>query len=72
MIALLNHHKFKCKVAEKGVGQKEVAEELGISDRYVRVLCKKDKKISLPLYYKICVFFETSWDEMWILVDEDE
>lgn len=70
MVALLNHKKFRCKVAENGFTQKSVAEKLDIAERYVRNLCTKDINVSISLYYDICKTFEVPFDELLVVTDE--
>ena len=51
--ALLNHRKFAEIIKASGLTQEEFAEEVGISDRYVRCLKNQNKDISVSLAYNI-------------------
>ena len=64
MIALLSHEQFLEKQALSGMTQEQLAEELGVTDRYIRMMCKKDKNVSLTLYANICNVFSLNFGDM--------
>lgn len=51
--ALLSSEQFAKFFKESGLTQEEIAEELGISDRYVRTLKSTNKDVSISLAYNI-------------------
>lgn len=52
-LALLDKKTFEQIIKESGLTQEEYAEELGISDRYIRKLKSANKNISVSLAYNI-------------------
>lgn len=52
---LLNHKKFAEIIEESGLTQEAFAEEIGITDRYLRNLKTKNKNISVSLAYNISI-----------------
>ncbi len=69
--ALLNHLKFARELAKLGITQEEFAEEIYISDRYVRKLLKSDKNVSISLVYNISRQFGSSIEDL-LVIKEDE
>jgi len=53
IVVKLDHNKFANFLRNSGLTQEEFAEELCISDRYVRTLISQDKNISVDLAYNI-------------------
>ena len=62
--ALLCHQKFAKLVSISGRTQEEIAEELDLSDRYVRTLKTKNKNISVSLANKISQIFGCSIESL--------
>ena len=69
--ALLNHLKFAIELAKLEITQEEFAEEIDISDRYVRELLTTDKNISISLAYNISCQFGSSIEDL-LVIREDE
>ena len=69
--ALLNHLKFARELDKLGITQEEFAEEIYISDRYVRELLTSDKNISISLAYNISRQFGSSIEDL-LVIKEDE
>ncbi len=69
--ALLNHLKFGRELAKLEITQEEFAEEIGISDRYVRELLASDKNVSISLAYNISCQFGSSIEDL-LVIREDE
>lgn len=67
--ALLSHKKFTDIINSSGLTQEEFAEEIGISDRYVRTLIHENKKVSVDLAYKISILANCSIES--ILITEN-
>lgn len=70
--ALLNHIKFAEELKKCGMTQEEFAEEIDISDRYVRDLATKDKNVSISMAYSISQIFGVSIEDMLVLVKDLE
>ena len=70
--ALLNHIKFAEGLKNCGMTQEEFAEEIDISDRYVRDLTTKDKNVSVSMAYSISRIFGVSIEDMLIIVKDVE
>ena len=69
--ALLNHLKFARELDKLGITQEKFAEEIYISDRYVRKLLTSDKNISISLAYNISRQFGSSIEDL-LVIKEDE
>ena len=63
--------KFARELAKLGITQEEFAEEIYISDRYVRKLLKSDKNVSISLVYNISRQFGSSIEDL-LVIKEDE
>lgn len=62
--ALLDHNKMTKLIKAFGLKQEEFAEELGISDRYVRTITSKNKNISISLANSISKTFDCSIESL--------
>lgn len=67
MRALLNHRRVKSALAELGMGQELFAEEVGITDRHVRNLCKKDMDVTISVCHRISIVLDIPINELLIL-----
>lgn len=72
MVALLSHRKLKKYIAENNFKQEAIAEKLGISDRYIRILCNKDSNIKTSLLYEMSRAFCVLMEELLVLKEEGE
>ena len=70
--ALLNHLKFAEEVRRLKLTQEEFAEEIDISDRYVRKLLTTDKNISVSLAYNISRQFGSSIEDLLVIREDEE
>ena len=68
----LNHLVFRELVAVHCLTQEQVAEQLDISVRHVRNLCKGDMNPSISLCYNIAALFNTTIEELLIIQDEPD
>ena len=56
--ALLDHKKFAEELKKLGKTQEEFAEDMDMSDRYVRILSTVDRNVSISLAYAFGVPIE--------------
>ena len=70
--ALLNNKRFAEIVKISNFTQEEFAEEIGISDRYVRTLMRENKKVSVDLAYKISILANCSIESMLIIENKED
>lgn len=70
--ALLDHKKFAEELKKLGKTQEEFAEDMGISDRYVRELKRINKNITISLAYNLSVKFQIPIEALLIVVDDKE
>ncbi len=70
--ALLNNKRFAEIVKISNYTQEEFAEEIGISDRYVRTLMRENKKVSVDLAYKISILANCSIESMLIIKNKED
>lgn len=68
----LSHITLKKKIAEQNWTQNALAEELDISDRHVRNLCKRDTDTNVSLCYKISKLFGTTMEELLVIKEVDK
>ena len=68
----LSHKTLKSKIAEQNWTQLLLAEKLGISDRQIRNLCKKDTDTRLSLCYKMSRVFGTTMEELLVIREAEE
>jgi len=61
---LLDHEKIAALIKASGLKQEECAEELGISDRYVRTITSKNKNINISLASNISKTFGCSIESL--------
>jgi len=61
---LLDHEKIAAIIKASGLNQEECAEELGISDRYVRTITSKNKNIKISLASNISKTFGCSIESL--------
>ena len=69
--ARLSRLKFTEELRRLGMTQEEFAEEIDISDRYVRELLTSDKNVSISLAYNISCQFGSSIEDL-LVIKEDE
>ena len=67
---LLDHLKFKEERKVSKLSQEKIAEQLGISDRYVRNLEVEDRSISAQLLYRIHILFDKPMEYFLIITEE--
>ena len=63
----LSHITLKSKIAEQNWTQNALAEKVGISDRQVRNLCKRDTDTRLSLCYRMSRAFGTTMEELLVI-----
>ena len=68
----ISHKTLKSKIAEQNWTQFALAEELDISDRQIRNLCKKDTDTRLSLCYKMSRVFGTTMEELLVIREDEE
>ena len=68
----LCHKKLRTKIAEQNWTQERLAYRLGISDRQIRNLCRKDTDTKLSLCYKMSKLFGTSMEELLVIGEVEE
>ena len=68
----LSHKTLKSKIMEQNWTQKQLAEQLSISSRQVRNLCKKDTDSKLSLCYRISKTFGTTMEELLVILEDEE
>ena len=69
-MAKLCHKTLRSKIAEQNWTPLALAEELEISDRQVRNLCKKDTDAKISLCYGLSKAFGTTMEEL-LAIQED-
>lgn len=72
MIAILDHEKFRHELKKQNWKEEAFAELVGISDRHVRNLKKKDTNVTIALYYKIVQAFSLPMGALLVLYVEDD
>lgn len=72
MRALLDHRKIQRIIADRNLKQEEFAEKVGISDRHVRNLCKKDVDVAVSLLYKVSTEFQIPPEALLTLQDDND
>lgn len=65
-VALFSHKKFSEELQKSKRTQEEFAEDVGVSDRYIRELKKRDKNISVSLAANISRQFGVSIEDLLI------
>ena len=68
--ARLSNTLFGKELYRAGLTQEAFAEKVGISARYVRILCTKDVNVSIAVYYEILKVLNLPADSLLIYVDE--
>lgn len=68
----LCHTTVKSKIAEQNWTQEQLAEQLSISDRQIRNLCKRDTDSKLSLCYKMSRVFGTTMEELLVITRDEE
>ena len=68
----LCHKTLKSKIAEQNWTQFALAEELDISDRQIRNLCKKDTDVKTSLCYSLSKAFGTTMEELLVIQEEGQ
>lgn len=71
MIALLSCRKLKRALAEQRFRQEGFAEQVGISDRHVRNLCKKDTDVSVSRLFSMSQVLNIPMQELLVFKNED-
>ena len=73
MIVTLNRKKLRARRREKELTQEKLAEESGLSDRYIRSLESETAQPSAPALYRLSLALEVPMDElMTAAVDEND
>lgn len=69
MIAMLNHKKLRRELAVQEIKQEPFAEQVGITDRHVRNLCKKDVDVKVSVLYNVSSTLKIPMSELLVLRD---
>jgi len=72
MPALLDHEKLCEEMRKQSLKQELLAERIGISDRYLRILRSKDTNVSTSILYKISLALQVPIDELVTVWEEEE
>lgn len=70
MTAVLNHQKLRERMHECGFTQESLAERIDMSDRFVRMLCRRDYNVSMSVLYALSKALTVDMEEM-LTVRED-
>jgi transcriptional regulator with XRE-family HTH domain len=70
--ALLDHKKFAEELKKLGKTQEEFAEDMDMSDRYVRILSTVDRNVSISLAYALSQAFGVPIEYLLLVVDDEE
>ena len=68
----LCHKTLRSKIAEQNWTQFALAEEVNISDRQIRNLCKKDTDVKASLCYSLSKAFSTTMEELLVIQEEGQ
>lgn len=68
--ALLDHKKFAEKLKKLGKTQEEFAEDMDMSDRYVRILSTVDRNVSISLAYALSQAFGVPIEYLLVVVED--
>ena len=68
--ALLDHKKFAEELKILGRTQEEFAEDLDMSDRYVRILSTVDRNVSISLAYALSQAFGVPIEYLLVVVED--
>ena len=71
MIVTLNRKKLRAKRREKELTQEKLAEESGLSDRYIRSLESETAQPSASVLYRLSLVLEVPMDDLKTALDED-
>ncbi len=71
-IGNLDHKKLIQVMKIKRLTQEEVAEEIGITDRHIRNLRKRDFDVSSSLLYKLSRTFQIPMEALLVLQEDTE
>ena len=72
MIVTLNRNKLRARRKEKELTQEKLAEESGLSDRYIRSLESETAQPSASALYRLSQALEVPMDELMItIIDEN-
>ena len=71
-VALLDHEKVIEKMAALNLTQERLAEEVGITDRYLRRLRKGNVNTSTTLLYRLSQVFQVPIDSLLVLQEEEK
>jgi len=72
MPALLDHKKLCREMREQALKQEGLAELLGISDRHLRNLRRRDTNVSTALLYNLSRALQVPMDELVVLREDAE
>ena len=70
--ALLDHKKFAEELKKLGKTQEEFAEDMDMSDRYVRILSTVDRNVSISLAYAFSQAFGVPIEYLLLVVEDKE
>ncbi len=68
--ALLDHKKFAEELKKLGQTQEEFAEDMDMSDRYVRILSTVDRNVSISLAYALSQAFGVPIEYLLVVVED--
>ena len=68
--ALLDHKKFAEELKKLGKTQEEFAEDMDMSDRYVRILSTVDRNVSISLAYALSQAFGVPIEYLLVVVED--
>ena len=71
MIVTLNRNKLRARRTEKALTQEKLAEESGLSDRYIRSLESETAQPSASALYRLSQALEVPMDELMITIIEE-
>ena len=71
MIVTLNRNKLRARRKEKDLTQEKLAEESGLSDRYIRSLESETAQPSVSALYRLSQALEVPMDELMITIIEE-
>ena len=68
----MDHKKFAEELKKLGKTQEEFAEDMDMSDRYVRILSTVDRNVSISLAYALSQAFGVPIEYLLLVVDDEE
>ena len=68
----MDHKKFAEELKKLGKTQEKFAEDMDMSDRYVRILSTVDRNVSISLAYALSQAFGVPIEYLLLVVDDEE